>query len=64
MANYEQLVLFDLTPYITQQSTVEEEVLGSRKVELLVKEKYIQLELDLFPQPADVILDKNTPLAA
>ncbi len=64
MAEYKQLVLFDLAPYITQQSTVEKEVLDSRKVELVAKGKYIQLELDLFPQHADVISDTNTLLAA
>ncbi len=64
MANYEQLVLFDLAPYITQQSTVEEEMSSSRKVKLLEQIEYIQLELDLFPQHANVISNKNTQLAA
>jgi len=30
MANYEQLVLFDLAPYTSQQTTVEEKALGIR----------------------------------
>lgn len=64
MANYEQLVLFDLAPYSPQQFPAEEEVLGLRKVELLEQIEGIQLELDLFPQHPDVILNEPMRLAA
>lgn len=64
MADHEQLVLFDLAPHTSQQTTVEEKALGSKKREPLKQIEGKQLELDLFPQHTDKIFDKSMRLAA
>lgn len=64
MANYEQLVLFDPTPFITQLSSIETKVLGYRKDEVPEQIEYIQLELNLLTQRIDWIHDESMRLAA
>lgn len=64
MADYEQLVLFDLAPWTSQQTTVKEKALGFKKREPLKQIEGKQLELDLFPQYTDRIFDKSMRLAA
>lgn len=64
MADYEQLTLFDLTPYISQQPTVEAKALNIKKVEPLEQSKGKQLELNLFIQHSDEIQKESIRLAA
>jgi hypothetical protein len=64
MANYEQIVLFDLEPYTIQQSAVYEEALDLRKVESLAQFEYKQLELNLFFKKASGFNEQPLKLAA
>jgi hypothetical protein len=64
MAEYEQLVLFDLAPYTSQQASVEEKALGIRKVGSLEQIEFKLLALNLFPQRSDEIPYESIRLAA
>jgi hypothetical protein len=57
MAHHEQLVLFDLTPYTSQQSAVDEDkALDIENVQPLRCNDFQQLEIDFHPQQANEFL--------
>lgn len=64
MADYEQLLLFDLAPYIAQQTSVEGKALGFGKEKPLKQLEYKQLELKLFSKQADESSCETLRLAA
>ena len=64
MADYEQLVLFDLAPYSSQQMPVRGKTLGLREKEQLKQIECRQLELDLFSKQSDEAPSESLRLAA
>lgn len=63
MNDYEQLELFDLRPYTSEQVPVIE-VEEQQVEEIFSSVEYEQLELDLFPQQPSVISILLTATAA
>jgi hypothetical protein len=61
---YEQLVLFDLAPYVVQQSAVELQALDSDKVRSLVHDNVKQLEIGFHQRQTFTLLNKDDRLAA
>lgn len=64
MAYYEQLVLFDPAPFMTQLSQKETKVLDYRKDEVPEQIEYIQLELNLLTRHTERIHQESMRLAA
>jgi hypothetical protein len=61
---YEQLVLFDLAPYVVEQFTVEPQALDDEKVRSLVQDNFNQLEIDFHPQQFFIFSKEHDRLAA
>jgi hypothetical protein len=61
---YEQLVLFDLAPYVVEQSTVEPQALDFEKVRSLIQDNFKQLEIDFHPQQSFTFSKEDDRLAA
>jgi hypothetical protein len=65
MAHHEQLVLFDLTPYTSQQSAVDgDKALDIENVQPLRLIDFQQLEIDFYPQQTNEFFDDSLGLAA
>lgn len=72
MAHHEQLVLFDLTPYVSQQSAVDEDkALNLKNSQLLrcidfqqLEIDFYPIEIDFYPQQANEFFDNSLGLAA
>jgi hypothetical protein len=61
---YEQLVLFDLAPYVVEQLNVEPQALDDEKVRSLVQENFKQLEIDFHQEKSFIFSEEDDRLAA